>query len=144
MIAHIIFWLFQVLTLPSALAMVFATRKFHESMMKEPERAYKEIGFSPTAVEMVHNVIRGQGAALLAISFFLLYTGPHQKETFLLISIASFLTLISHIMTARHHMQSETVMKALGNDLRPMYFLLFVNAVMTVSASMVFYGLHKA
>jgi len=46
-------------------------KQFHESLFKNPEAVYEKLGFSTIAVEMVHNIIRGQGAVLLAVSIFI-------------------------------------------------------------------------
>jgi len=58
-------WVFQLINAPSALGLMLTPKRVHESMFADPPRVYKILGFSsPTAVEMVHNVLRGQGAAL--------------------------------------------------------------------------------
>lgn len=114
MIAQTVYWLFQVLNTLTAISLFLTPRKAHESMFKDPAAVYTELGFSTTALEMLHHVLRGQGAALLAISLFLYVTGPANSLTFLLIALTCGLTLIAHIATAQHHRKNPVVMKAIG------------------------------
>lgn len=139
MIRSLIFWLFEIITGLSALAMFAQPRRVHESLVPDPGATYKKLGFSPLAVEMVHNVIRGQGAALLAISIFLVYLGPMHTGSFLLIAIASTLTLLSHLATARHHAGSPQVMAAIGS-LRSLYALVAINAFFALMGTWLFFA----
>ena len=68
MLDLLVFWTFQVINVPTAVGMFLFPRHFHQAMLKKPAAVYSALGFSPTAVAMLHNVLRGQGAALLAIS----------------------------------------------------------------------------
>ncbi len=138
MVATGVFWAFQLINLLSSLAMFLAPRRFHESLLKDPARAYAQLGFSPTAVEMVHNVIRGQGAALLAISVFLLVTGPSSRPSYLLIGIACTLTLLSHLGTAVHHLKSPLVMSVIGS-ISSMYPMLVINAVFAAAGFILYF-----
>jgi hypothetical protein len=122
----IVFWAFNVINGLTALGMFLGPRRFHESTLVDPERAYQRMGFSPTAVEMVHNVIRGQGAALLAVSLFLILRGAADPSSYLLIALVCGLSLVAHIQTALHHLRSPTVMEAIGS-IKPMYVILVVN-----------------
>ena len=76
------FWVFQIINVATALGMFVAPRRFHESMLEHPQEVYAKLGFSGAAVEMLHNVIRGQGAALLAISCALFYLGSGARRAF--------------------------------------------------------------
>lgn len=137
---QLLFWLFQVLNTPTALAMMLTPRRFHESTFTAPERVYPALGFaSPNALAMLHNVLRGQGAALLAISLYLLTTGANQRSSFLLIALTCGLTFWAHVGTYRQHASSPAVMDALGKQsLRPMYALLAINAVVSACAFCVY------
>jgi hypothetical protein len=130
--------LFQVINGISSLSMMAFPKRFHESLMKDPERVYQSLGFSPTAIGMLHNVIRGQGAALLSISLFMAFTGPHSKQTFLLMALAATLTLISHIMTAVHHARDAKVMAAIGS-LKSLYPLLALNAIFAIGGFWIYF-----
>jgi hypothetical protein len=142
MFAIIVFWIFQVINGLTALGMFFQPKKFHESTFKEPARVYRELGFSEVAVEMLHNVLRGQGAALLAISITLFYLGAASRASFVLIALTCGLSLIGHILTARHHLKSEAVMKALGG-IQAMYVILILNATVLVGATVAFLQLER-
>jgi hypothetical protein len=106
-------------------------------MIKNPKQAYARLGFSPTAIEMLHNVIRGQGAALLAISGMLFYLGPKTQASYLLVALTCGLSLIAHILAARHHLRSGIVMEALGN-ITPIYPIIGINLVLGIMAVWLF------
>ena len=89
-------------------------RGFHESLFRNPQRVYQQLGFSDVAVEMLHNVIRGQGAALLAVSIFLWVAGSRQRSSYLLIALTCLLSVFAHLMTLQHHLNSPLVMEAIG------------------------------
>ena len=135
--ANIIYWAFQLINGLTALAMVLAPKRFHESMFKNPSEVYVQLGFSETAVEMLHNVLRGQGSVLLAITCTLLYSGPGARTTFLLISLTCGLSLVAHIVTTQHHRKDPKVMAALGN-MKAMIPILVVNLVFAIAGMIVF------
>ena len=109
------FWVFQLINAPSALGLVLAPKRVHESMFADPPRAYEILGFSPTAVEMVHNVLRGQGAALLAISAYLFAIGPDDPGASLLIALTCGLSAVAHALTLRQHLGDARVREAIGS-----------------------------
>lgn len=133
MLKIIVFWVFQLINAPTALGMFLTPGRFHETMIKNPEEAYRVLGFSPTAVEMLHNVIRGQGAALLAISIYLFFQGAAEVGSPLLIALTCGLSLVAHLGTMIHHLRSPVVMSALGT-IRSMYGTLAINAVVGILA----------
>jgi hypothetical protein len=137
MIDQVVYWVFQVLNTLSGVSLVLDPRKAHESLFKDPHKVYVELGFSVTAVGMLHNVLRGQGAALLAISIFLYFVGPGNPLAFLLIALTCGLSLIAHIATMQHHLANPLVMKAIGSigALLPM---VVVNSVVALGAIFVF------
>ncbi len=140
MFAIAVFWIFQVINGLTALGMFLQPQKFHESTFKDPEHVYRELGFSEVAVEMLHNVLRGQGAALLAITITVFYLGAESRASFLLIALTCGLSLSAHVFTARHHLGSEEVMKALGG-IQAMYVILILNATVLLGAAVAFFQL---
>lgn len=140
MFHDVLFWAFQVINGLTALSMFLAPKTFHESMLKEPAKIYAKLGFSETAVEMLHNVIRGQGAALLAISAYLFALGSDERSAYLLIALACGLSLCAHIATARHHAKSPLVMEAIGS-LGAMYPILAINTTFALLASAIYVGI---
>lgn len=128
MLGKALFWSFQSINTLSSVSMVLSPRRFHESLFNEPKRAYQLLGFSSTAIEMLHNVIRGQGAALLAASSYLYVQGPQETKSFLLIALVCGLTAFAHTLTLQHHRSDETVMKAIGS-VSPLYGLISLNLV---------------
>ena len=140
MLQTILFWAFQLINGLTALSMFFAPKKFHESMLKDPKTIYAKLGFSETAVEMLHNVIRGQGAALLAITIYLFVLGSGERSAYLLIALACALSLVAHIATTRHHAKSALVMDAIGS-LGAMIPILAINAVVAALAAVIYSGL---
>lgn len=139
MIGPAVFWLFQVLNGLTAIALSTVPKRFHETMIEDPERAYGRLGFSPTALEMLHNVLRGQGAALLAITVFLFYVGPSARQSYLLIGIACGLTLVAHVETLRHHRNSAVVRTAI-KSLSAMYVMIAINLILSGAAFWVFFA----
>jgi hypothetical protein len=95
--------------------MFLCPRRFHEAMLKQPAAVYSALGFSPTAVAMLHNMLRGQGAALLAISGGVCYLRPAHPGSFLLIALTCGLSLIAHGCIGLHHRKSAQVRAALGD-----------------------------
>jgi hypothetical protein len=138
MLATVVYWFFQIVNGFTSLALVINPKKFHESTFKEPDRVYFAVGFSVTAREMLHNVLRGQGAALLSITMFLFYLGPNESKSMLLIAITCFLAAYTHIQTYRHHLASALVREALGDSLKSIYFLIGINLVVGSAALTVF------
>ncbi|KAK6497664.1 hypothetical protein TWF481_012069 [Arthrobotrys musiformis] len=124
--ASIFFYSFQAINGLSSASLFLAPKQSHESLFQEPQRAYDQLGFSPTAAEMLHNVLRGQAAALLSISTYLYSRGPKKADSFLLIGIAGAFTFVSQILTARHHVRNPQVMEALGS-IKGIYPLLGLN-----------------
>lgn len=135
--ARLVFWLFQTLNTLTAASLFLTPRKAHESMFKDPARVYAELGFSATAVEMLHNVLRGQGAALMAVSVFLFVAGPENPLSFLLIALTCGFTMIAHIATARHHIRTPAVIKAIGS-IGALFSMIAVNAVVASAALFAF------
>jgi hypothetical protein len=114
------YWVFQLINAPSALGLMLTPKRVHESMFTDPTRVYKILGFSsPTAVEMVHNVLRGQGAALLAISAYLFAIGSTADDpkgsSSLLIALTCNLSAVAHALTLRHHLGNAKVREAIGS-----------------------------
>ena len=95
--------------------MTFFPKQFHESLFRDPEMVYKQLGFSGVAVEMVHNVIRGHGAVLLAVSVFIWMKGMKSRVVFLLISLVCVLSVYAHIMTLHQHLKTPEIVSAIGN-----------------------------
>lgn len=138
----ICYWLFQLLNFPAAVCLVLVPRVSHESLFADPQRAYEALGFSPTAQEMLHNVLRGQGGALLAISIFLFYIGSKRKEGFLLIALTCLGTLSAHIATLIQHTQSTSVMAAIGSVM-PLYVMIAINGIIGVACLVCWYNFPK-
>jgi hypothetical protein len=115
LLRHAAFWSFQVINTVTALLMTFVPRHFHESLFDNPARAYAILGFSDTAVSMVHNVIRGHGAVLLAVSLFLWVQMTRARSSFLLIFLVCALSAYAHSMTLLHHLRTDAVVQAIGN-----------------------------
>jgi hypothetical protein len=111
--------------------MTFIPKQFHESLFKNPEAAYENLGFSGIAVEMVHNVIRGHGAVLLAVSIFLWIERMKSRSVFLLISIVCVLSVYAHIMTLHQHLKTEEIVSAIGN-FGSMYVAIIITAVVGI------------
>ncbi len=141
-VIKVCYWLFQLLNFPTALGLTLAPRISHESLFPDPQRAYETLGFSPIAQEMLHNVLRGQGVALLAISIFLFYSGPKRKESYLLIALTCLGTLTAHVVTLMHHTQSPTVMEAIGS-VAPLYAMIAINAVVGLAGLACWYKFPK-
>ena len=95
------------------------------------------MGFSETAVEMVHNVLRGQGAALLFVSAYLFVQGPRERNSFLLISLTCFTAALCHIVTMNHHKNNAIVMKAV-ESISPLYGMIGINVIIGGLAALVY------
>lgn len=127
------YWLFQVLNTLTGLGLFLAPKNFHEGMFDNQEQAYALLGFSTTALDMLHNVLRGQGAALLAISLFLFYLRARDRRSFLLIALACGLTLAAHGFTLQQHLDSETVQAAISS-FGALYGMVALNALLLLGA----------
>lgn len=103
------------------------------SMVINPKKAYSTLGFSHIAVGMLHNVIRGQGCALLAITVFLFVLGCGDANAFLLIAFTCRTAMFAHFCTFQHHQESAPVMKAIGS-IDPLNCMIWLNFVITVGA----------
>jgi hypothetical protein len=95
--------------------MTFVPKQFHESLFKNPEAVYEKLGFSAIAVEMVHNIIRGHGAVLLAVSIFIWIERMKSRSVYLLISIVCALSVYAHVMTLHQHLKTAEIVSAIGN-----------------------------
>jgi hypothetical protein len=128
------FWSFQIINTLTGVGMSLNPRGFHEGLLRDPQRVYQQLGFSDVAVEMLHNVIRGQGVALLAISIFLWIVGPRERSSYLLISLTCALSVVAHLMTLRHHLSSPLVMEAIGGA-ESLYLAISITSIVGVLAS---------
>jgi hypothetical protein len=132
------FWIFQVINTLTGVGMSLNPRGFHEGLLRDPQRVYQQLGFSDVAVEMLHNVIRGQGVALLAISIFLWIVGSRQRSSYLLIALTCLLSVVAHLMTLRHHLSSPLVMEAIGGA-EPLYVALSITSISGVLAGATYF-----
>ena len=114
-ITNLSFWSFQIINTLTACLMTFIPKQFHESLFPNPEAVYGKLGFSGIAVEMVHNIIRGHGAVLLAVSIFIWIERMKSRSVFLLISIVCVLSVYAHIMTLHQHLKTDQIVSAIGN-----------------------------
>ncbi len=121
------YWTFFVINTLTAAMMTFIPKGFHESLFKNPEAVYGALGFSELAVEMVHNIIRGHGAVLLAVSIFVFIEGVRSRSVYLLVAIVCGLSVYAHIMTLNQHLGSEAIVTAIG-DFGSMYATIFITA----------------
>lgn len=140
MLAYLVYWTFQVVNGLASLGMSLSPQKTHESLFANPQQAYSLLGFSSaTAVEMVHNVLRGQGVALLAVSVYLFVAqGPQDPNSFLLIALVCGFSALAHVATLRHHRGNPVVMKAVGPSLSSLYVTIAVNLVVGGAAALVY------
>jgi hypothetical protein len=136
-LAQLVYWTFQAINTLGALGMTVNPRKTHESLMAEPQTTYRRLGMSPTVVELIHNVIRGHGTALLAISLFLYYEGPHSASSFLLITLTCLLSMVAHFGTLLHHTRSTEVLSAMGT-IMPLWHMIGLNAIIALFSLIVF------
>jgi len=112
---NLAFWSFQIINTITACLMTFIPKQFHESLFKNPEAVYEKLGFSAIAVEMVHNIIRGHGAVLLAVSIFIWIERMKSRSVYLLISIVCALSVYAHVMTLHQHLKTAEIVSAIGN-----------------------------
>ena len=128
---NLAFWSFQIINTITACLMTFIPKQFHESLLKNPEAVYEKLGFSGIAVEMVHNIIRGHGAVLLAVSIFIWIERMKSRSVFLLISIVCVLSVYAHIMTLHQHLKTAEIANAIGN-FGSMYITIVITAVIII------------
>ncbi len=100
-------------------------------MFENSAAAYAILGFSDTALDVLHNVLSEQGAALLAVSIFLFVLGRRGGRSYLLIFLVCGLSLVAHAFTLQQHLNSETVRRAVG-DVGPLYGIMAVNALVVL------------
>ncbi len=135
---NISFWSFQVINTLTACLMTFIPKQFHESLFKNPALVYEKLGISSIAVEMFHNVIRGHGAVLLAVSIFVFLQGVKSRSVYLLISIVCALSVYAHIMTLIQHLNSELIVRVIGN-FGSLYFTIFVTSTVGILNCIVYF-----
>ena len=134
---NLAFWSFQIINTITACLMTFIPKQFHESLLKNPEAVYEKLGFSGIAVEMIHNVIRGHGCVLLAVSIFIWIERMRSRSVFLLISIVCVLSVYAHIMTLHQHLKTAEIANAIGN-FGSMYVTIVIAAVVGISNFVVY------
>lgn len=136
------FWSFQIINTLTACLMTIIPKQFHESLFKNPEIVYEKLGFSHVAVEMVHNVIRGHGAVLLAVSIFVWIEGMKSRSIYLLISIVCALSVYAHVMTLNQHLRTESIVTAIGN-FNSLYLTILVTAVVGILNMIIYFKWDK-
>ena len=134
---NLAFWSFQIINTITACLMTFIPKQFHESLFMNPEAVYEKLGFSAIAVEMVHNIIRGQGAVLLAVSIFIWIERMKSRSVYLLISIVCALSVYAHIMTLHQHLKTAEIVSAIGN-FGSMYATIIITSVVGILNLVVF------
>jgi len=135
---NISFWSFQVINTLTACLMTFIPKQFHESLFKNPALVYEKLGISSIAVEMFHNVIRGHGAVLLAVSIFVFLQGVKSRSVYLLIFIVCALSVYAHIMTLIQHLNSADIIRVIGN-FGSLYFTIFITAAVGIMSCIVYF-----
>jgi len=135
---NISFWSFQVINTLTACLMTFIPKQFHESLFKNPVLVYEKLGISSIAVEMFHNVIRGHGAVLLAVSIFVFLQGVKSRSVYLLIFIVCALSVYAHIMTLIQHLNSADIIRVIGN-FGSLYFTIFITATVGIMNCIVYF-----
>lgn len=138
-IKHLAFWSFQIINTFTGLLMTFAPKSFHESLFANPQAVYEKLGFSPIAVDMLHNVIRGHGAVLLAVSVFAWMVRMKTRSVHLLIFWVCALSVFAHIMTLWHHLTTPAVSAAIGS-FASLYLTIAITAVVGILNAMVYCG----
>jgi hypothetical protein len=121
-----IFYAFQIVNGLGSLGLFLDPRRTHQRLLKSPEKAYTILGFSETAQEMLHNVLRGQGAALLAVTVWAANLGPKHRDSYGLIATTCLLSAVANLMTAMHHRKSSIIMSAI-DELTSLYGLIALN-----------------
>ncbi len=126
-IKYTAFWLFQIINTLTGFLMTFFPKSFHESLFANPEAVYTRLGFSSITVDMLHNVIRGHGATLLAVSIFLWTVGVKRRFVHLLIFLVCALSVYAHVMTMLQHLNTPEIMSAIGS-LASLYVTIAITA----------------
>ena len=80
---------------------------------------------------MVHNIIRGHGVVLLAVSIFIWIERMKSRSVYLLISIMCALSVYVHIMTLHQHLKTADIVSAIGN-FGSMYATIIITAVVGI------------
>jgi len=135
---NISFWSFQIINTLTAFLMTFIPKQFHESLFENPALVYEQLGISSIAVEMFHNVIRGHGAALLAVSIFVFLQGVKSRSVYLLIFIVCALSVYTHIMTLIQHLNSPDIIRVIGN-FGSLYFTILITATVGIMNCIVYF-----
>ncbi len=128
---NLAFWSFQIINTITACLMTFIPKQFHESLFNNPEAVYEKLGFSGIAVEMIHNVIRGHGSVLLAVSIFIWIERMRSRSVFLLISIVCVLSVYAHIMTLHQHLKTAEIVNTIGT-FGSMYITVVIAAIVGI------------
>jgi hypothetical protein len=132
------FWSFQIINTLTGFLMTFFPKEFHESLFRNPQAVYAQLGFSPVAVEMTHNIIRGQGAVLLAVSIFLWIKGRKSNSAHLLNSLVCLLSAYAQAMTLVHHLKTTAVGTAISS-FEGLYITLVITAFVGVLNAIVYF-----
>ena len=135
---NIAFWSFQIINTLTAVLMTFLPKQFHESLFKNPTVVYEKLGFSDIAVEMIHNIIRGQGSVLLAVSLFIFIRGAKSRYIYLLSALVCIFSVYAHIMTLIQHLKTEEIVKSIGN-FESLYFTIILTASVGLFNLVVFF-----
>ena len=130
-ITYTAYWSFQIINTITACLMTFIPKQFHESLFKNPAAVYAKLGFSDIAVEMVHNIIRGHGAVLLAVSIFIWLERMKSRSVYLLITVICTLSVYAHTMTLLQHLKTAEIVNTIG-DFGSMYFTIIVTSVVGI------------
>lgn len=128
LIRYLSFWSFQIINTVNAFLMTAFPKQFHESSFKNADLVYRQLGFSGVAVEMVHNVIRGHGAVLLAVSVFIWIEGMKSRHVYLLIALVCVFSVYTHLMTLSHHLNHPQVAGAIG-DFGSLYGIIIITGL---------------
>jgi len=135
---NLAFWSFQIINTLTAVLMTFVPKPLHESLFKNPQIVYAKLGMSNIAVEMFHNVIRGHGAVLLAVSIFIFIQGIKSRSVYLLIAIVCALSVYAHIMTLHQHLGTEAIVAVIG-DFTSLYVTIFITAAVGILNGIVYF-----
>jgi len=132
-----VFYAFQVVNGLGSLGLVLDPKNTHQRLLKNPAKAYQVLGFSETALEMLHNVLRGQGAALLAVTAWLANMGPRNRESYGLIASTCLFSAAANTVTAYHHKKNSVVMSVI-DELTSLYGLIALNVAVGGAALAVY------
>lgn len=133
------FWSFQIINTITACLMTFIPKQFHESLFKNPQVVYEKLGMSNIAADMFHNVIRGHGAVLLAVSIFIFVQGIKSRSVYLLMAIVCVFSVYAHIMTLHQHFGSKEIVMAIDNFTN-LYVTIVVAASVGILNGIVYFG----